>query len=98
MSTTINPYFYNNKLDILSATTTKSLIKSIIIFTISIPKGAKGYYLSRPFMCVSDKKTNLIVGHPEYEILLPRNNVYEIVNIKKYNNIIFVKNDTLCAK
>jgi len=89
MSTTINPYYMIEKYFFLN---TKRIKQNTIRieYIIQIPKNAKGYYINVPYGPYNDISQEKIIGSQEYEILLPRNNIYIINDIKKENDIIFV--------
>ena len=85
ISTSINPWYLFLK-DLYSK---KNKIN--IVMTLYIPHNAKGYYMSHPFGIYYDSSINKNIGLQEYEILLARNNIFEVLETKKIDNYFFIK-------
>jgi hypothetical protein len=84
MSTSINPILYFSRLPPKEE-------KLGVVFTIFLPKDSLCYYMNVPFGIKKMKDTKLSYGFQEYEILLPRRNIFKITNIRKIKNIILIE-------
>ena len=89
MSTTIMPYYLNELFFVLR--NRKNLEGTIkIIFIIYIPESSKGYYMNNPYGSYNDQSLDKTIGAQEHEILLPRENVYEIMEIDNRDKVKFI--------
>jgi hypothetical protein len=75
MSTTINPW-YADGIELINK---KEKTPNIIWMTIQLPENSMAYYMN-----------NLKVFNQEWEILLPRGNIFQIIKTKNINNILFI--------
>lgn len=83
MSTTINPYYIcSDRFDDVEGL--------YVQFIIILPKGSNCYYMNIPFGIVKNISTNLYVGYQEHEILLPRNNLFKVIDKKEIKNRLFI--------
>jgi hypothetical protein len=62
-----------------------------IIMTILLPKKSSGYYMNSPFGIIYDNVLKKFIGYQEYEILLPRENIFEVLETKTIKNCFFIK-------
>lgn len=62
-----------------------------LVYSIIIPKGSKGLYLSNHFEAQYDGDINKVIGIQTNEILLPRESMFEIVSVEKYGDIICIE-------
>jgi len=81
MSTTINPWYTFGKYFVMMPRE-----KIYISYTILIPKYISACYFNIPFGL--DLAGKIYTGSDEFELLLPRNCVFEVLNRKNYNNIV----------
>jgi hypothetical protein len=84
MSTTIDPYLYFWRYPLDKE-------KIYIQYTIFLPSETSCYYMNIPFGIIKDKDLKLSYGFQEYEILIPRNCIFRVLDISKQTNIIFIK-------
>ena len=85
MSTSINPWYLFFKTEDYESNDID------ISMTIYMPKNTKGYYMLHPFGIYYDKSIKKNIGLQEYEILLPRNNIFEVLETKFVGNRFFIK-------
>ena len=87
MSTSLNPWYLFHKIGILW----KKKNERPVIITLHIPQDSMGYYMNHPFGIYFDKLNNKNVGLQEYEILLPRGNIFEVIETTTINDCFFIK-------
>ena len=84
MSTTLNPWYPFGKLFVMMPRE-----KVYISLTILVPKYIKGCYINTPFNVSLEK--NLYSGFEEFELLLPRDCIFEILSAKKSGNVFMIE-------
>ena len=87
MSSSINPWIYYSRDGLYLMNDNEK----IVIMTILLPKDSFGYYMNNPFVLKKDEILKKFIGFQEYEILLPRNNIFEVIETKNTNKIFFIK-------
>jgi len=87
MSTSINPWFPYNK-DMDGHLQDNDVF---VVMTILLPRDTMAYYMNHPFGIYHDKDINKFVGLEEHEIMLPRNNIFYVIETKSIGKFFFIK-------
>lgn len=86
MSTSINPWYGFHKIGVVH----QNKKKRSVIMTIYVPQDSLGYYMNYLFGVYQGEKINKNIGLQEYEILLPRNNIFEVIETKTIDDYLFI--------
>jgi hypothetical protein len=86
MSTSVNPWYLYFKTGLVL----KKKNERPIMITLHIPQDSMAYYMNHPFGVYFDELINKNVGQQEYEILMPRGNIFEVVETKTIDDCLFI--------
>lgn len=86
MSTTINPFLYFTK----DLEYNIKLNHKIISMTILLPYNTNAYYMISPYGVTLDRILNKHIGFQEYEILLQRDNIFQVMETQNIGGIFFI--------